>query len=181
MFNAFSHGGSGQGTPRAPSCLHTGPASVRRPGPPDRSLSTPCSWPAAVRGQGLLGWGFLWSVGGVRQCGAGGPGCAWGRAARAGGVGLGWSYQGRRGGPGVELPGQAGMGSPSTIWSPLGRPCPPALAAWAIWGWEGLGCPQNLPQRGPHATGGPRGAAKGWPWPCPQALKEKGRAPMGGA
>ena len=97
-------------------------------------------------------------------------GWAWGRAARAGGVGLGWSYWGRQ-----------GMGSPSTIWSPSGRPCPPALAAWAIWGWEGLGYPQNLPQRGPHAMGGPRGAAKGRPWPRPQALKKKGRAPVGGA
>lgn len=42
------------------------------------------------------------------------------------------------------------------------------------------GLPPKPPPEKPHDTGGPRGAAKDWPWPRPQALKEKGRAPWVG-
>ena len=162
MFNSFSHGGSGRGTPRAPSCLHTGPASVHRPGPSDRSLSMPCSWPAAARGRGLLGWGFLRSVGGVRQCGARGPGRAWGRAARAGGVGLGQSRQGRRGGPGVELLGPAGNGLSIHHLVPIREALPACPCSLGHLGLGRAGLPPKPPPERPPCHG--------WAQRCSQGL-----------
>lgn len=91
-------------------------------------------------GETVRGWGAGW---------------AWGRAARAGGVGLGRRLWGGRGGP--------ALAPPSTTWSPSRRPCLPTLAAWAIWGWEWLGCRQTSPRETPMGRVGQR---------CSQGLAE---------
>lgn len=89
-----------------------------------------------------------------------GAGWAWGGDSGAGGVGLPWPL---RPPPGPHHGGPA---------------CPPSQPgpSGAGNGWAAAKPP---PERPPW-DGWARGAAKGWPRSHPQALREKGRAPVGG-